>query len=88
MTERRSTCRNQMGATNVQINDLTRLIEHFVNLLFVLAPSLLISLQLLVLVLALLGKLGFLSTHYLAFTLELVTLRPEEVLKAEHKLFQ
>lgn len=77
-----------MRPSNVQVNDVARLLEKFVNLVFVLLPSLLISFKLLVLVLSLLSKLGLLSADDLSLTLELPALSPEQVLESKHELFQ
>lgn len=77
-----------MRPPNVQVNDVARLLEKFVNLVFILLPSLLISFELLVLVLSLLSKLGLLSADHLSLTLELPALSPEQVLESKHELFQ
>ena len=57
LAERRSARCDQMRATDVQVDDFAGLLEQFVYLLFVLLPPLLVSLQLLVLMLALLSEL-------------------------------
>ena len=77
-----------MCPTNVEINDVARLLEQLVNLLFVLLPALLISLQLLILMLSLLSKLRLLSTDYFTFSLQLAALCPEKVLESKHELLK
>lgn len=82
------TRRDQVSSPNVQIYDVARLLEKLVNFLFVLLPSLLVSLKLFVLMLAFLGKLGFLGADHFSFALELVSLGSEQVLESEHELLE
>ena len=66
-----------MRPTDVQIDDVTRLLVHLVDLLLVLGPSLLVCLQLFVLMLPFLGKLRLLHAKRISLRFELVALRPE-----------
>ena len=75
-----------MCPTDVEINDVARLLVQLVNLLFVLLPATLISLQLLILMLSLLSKLRLLGAYNFTFRLQLAALSPEQVLEPEHKL--
>ena len=77
-----------MCPTDVEINDVARLLVQLVNLLFVLLPALLISLQLLILMLSLLSKLRLLSANYFTFSLQLAALCPEKVLESKHELLK
>ena len=74
-----------MCPTDVEINDVARLLVQLVNLLFVLLPATLISLQLLILVLSLLSKLRLLGAYYFTFPLQLAALSPEQVLEPKHE---
>ena len=75
-----------MCPTDVEINDVARLLVQLVNLLFVLLPALLISLQLLILMLSLLSELRLLGAYNFTFSLQLAALGPEQVLEPEHEL--
>ena len=77
-----------MCPTDVEINDVARLLVQLVNLLFVLLPALLISLQLLILMLSLLSELRLLSAYHVTFSLQLAALSPEQVLEPEHELLK
>lgn len=81
-------CRDQVRPTNVQVNDVTHINVHIFNFFFVLLPPLLISFQFFVLVLPFLCELRFLDIDDLPFALQLTSLRPEQILEAEHELLK
>lgn len=71
-----------MRSSYVQVNDIARLLVQTLHLVFVLLPSLLVSFKFFILVLALLGKLGFFSTDYVPLRPQLITFCPEQVLES------
>jgi hypothetical protein len=74
-----------MGTSDIQINNV--LCEKRVNFFFILRPSFLVSLQLLVLVFSLTRKFLLFSLQTISIYFQTVALRFEQILKANKELF-
>ena len=61
-----------MSPSDIEIDDIARFFKHLIDLLFVLLPPLLISLEFLVLMLPLLSKLGLIYCDSFALSFQLV----------------
>ena len=77
-----------MSPTDIEIDDIAWLFKHLLDLLFVLLPPLLISLELLILMLPFLSKLGLIHCDSFAFSFQLVPFCSEQVLESEHEFLK